>query len=76
MVKKNGLINENKIVIKMLPIFYQVQRQKYLSQPQLITGKLLIWLLQSQKQVKIERLAATLPLPIQHNSRRRHIQRF
>jgi hypothetical protein len=43
---------------------------------QLITLKLLIWLLQSQKQVKIERLAATLPLPIQQNSRRRHIQRF
>jgi hypothetical protein len=29
-----------------------------------------------QKTVKIERLAATLPLPIQQNSRRRHIQRF
>jgi hypothetical protein len=60
----------------MLPIFYQAQLQKYLSQPQLITLKLLVWLLQSHKQVKIERLAATLPLPIQHNSRRRHIQRF
>jgi len=60
----------------MLPIFYQAQLQKYLSQSQLITLKLLVWLLQSQKQVKIERLAATLPLPIQHNSRRRHIQRF
>jgi hypothetical protein len=60
----------------MLPTFYQVQLQKYLNQSQLITLKLLIWLLQSQKQVKIERLAATLPLPIQQNSRRRHIQRF
>ena len=60
----------------MLPIFYQAQLQKYLSQSQVITLKLLVWLLQSQKQVKIERLAATLPLPIQHNSRRRHIQRF
>jgi hypothetical protein len=60
----------------MLPIFYQAQLQKYLSQSQLITLKLLIWLLQSQKQVKIETLAATLPLPIQQNSRRRHIQRF
>lgn len=47
-----------------------------MSETQLITLKLLIWLLQSQKQVKIERLAATLPLPIQQNSRRRHIQRF
>jgi hypothetical protein len=60
----------------MLPIFYQVQLQKYLSQSQLITLKLLVWLLQSHKQVKIEKLAATLPLPIQQNSRRRHIQRF
>lgn len=60
----------------MLPIFYQAQLEKYLSQSQLITLKLLVWLLQSQKQVKIERLAATLPLPIQQNSRRRHIQRF
>jgi len=60
----------------MLPIFYQAHLQKYLSQSQLITLKLLVWLLQNQKQVKIERLAATLPLPIQQNSRRRHIQRF
>ena len=37
---------------------------------------MLVWLLQEQKQVKIERLAATLPLPIQQNSRRRHLQRF
>lgn len=60
----------------MLPQFYQSHLQKYLSETQLITLKLLIWLLQSQKQVKIERLAATLPLPIHQNSRRRHIQRF
>lgn len=60
----------------MLPQFYQNHLQKYLSKTQLITLKLLVWLLQSQKTVKIERLAATLPLPIQQNSRRRHIQRF
>jgi len=60
----------------MLPQFYQTHLPKYLSESQLITLKLLVWLLQSQKQVKIERLAATLPLPIQQNSRRRHIQRF
>jgi hypothetical protein len=60
----------------MLPQFYQTHLQKYLSEPQIITLKLLVWLLQSHKQVKIERLAATLPLPIQQNSRRRHIQRF
>ena len=60
----------------MLPQFYQSHLEKYLSTPQLITLKLLVWLLQSHKQVKIERLSATLPLPIQQNSRRRHIQRF
>ena len=60
----------------MLAQFYQSHLQKYLSESQLITLKLLVWLLQNQKQVKIERLAATLPLPIQQNSRRRHIQRF
>ncbi len=60
----------------MLPTFYQTLLQKYLTQSQLITLKMLIWLLQHQKQVRIERLAATLPLPIQQNSRRRHLQRF
>ena len=37
---------------------------------------MLVWLLQSQKQVRIERLAATLQLPILESSRCRHIQRF
>ena len=60
----------------MLPQFYQSHLQKYLSETQLITLKLLVWLLQSQKQVEIERLAATQHEPIQQNSRRRHIQRF
>ena len=60
----------------MLPSFYQKFLVKYLNPAQLITLKMLVWLLQSQKQVKIERLAATLPLPILENSRRRHIQRF
>lgn len=74
--KKERSYYFNKTVNNILPEFYQIHLQKYLSQTQLITLKLLVWLLQSQKQVKIERLAATLPLPIQHNSRRRHIQRF
>lgn len=60
----------------MLPSFYQKFLEKYLNQSQLITLKMLVWLLQNQKQVRIERLAATLPLPIQQNSRRRHLQRF
>jgi hypothetical protein len=60
----------------MMPSFYQKYLERYLLPAQLITLKMLVWLLQSQKQVRIERLAATLPLPILENSRRRHIQRF
>ncbi len=60
----------------MLPLFYQTFLEKYLNPSQLITLKILVWLLQNQKQGKIERLAATLPLPIKYNSRRRHLQRF
>jgi hypothetical protein len=37
---------------------------------------MLVWGLQTQKEVRIERLAANLPLPIQENSRRPHLQRF
>jgi hypothetical protein len=47
----------------MLASFYQNFLEKYLNKAQLITLKMLVWLLQNQKQVKIERLAATLPLP-------------
>jgi hypothetical protein len=37
---------------------------------------MLVWLLQTQKEVRIERLVVTLQLPILQSSRRRHIQRF
>jgi hypothetical protein len=57
----------------MLPSFYHDLLQKYLTPAQLLTLKMLVWLLQSQKQVRIERLAAALPLPILQSSRRRHI---
>ncbi|HEY9295731.1 MAG TPA: hypothetical protein VIQ31_05050 [Phormidium sp.] len=57
----------------MLPSFYQKYLERYLKPAQLITLKMLVWLLQSQKQVRLERLAANLPLPILENSRRRHI---
>ena len=60
----------------MLPSFYQEILEKYLTHRQLITLKMLVWVLQTQKEVRIERLAANLPLPIRENSRRRHIQRF
>ncbi|HEY9299139.1 MAG TPA: hypothetical protein VIQ31_22830 [Phormidium sp.] len=60
----------------MLPSFYHSLLEKYLSPPQLLTLQMLVWLLQTQKEVRIERLAATLQLPILQSSRRRHIQRF
>ena len=60
----------------MLPSFYHSLLEKYLTPTQLLTLKMLVWLLQTQKEVRIERLAATLQLPILQSSRRRHIQRF
>jgi hypothetical protein len=60
----------------MLPLFYHSILEKYLTPAQLLTLQMLVWLLQSQKQVRIERLAATLQLPILQRSRRRHIKRF
>jgi hypothetical protein len=60
----------------MFPSFYHEILEKYLTPAQLLTLQMLVWLLQSQKQVRIERLAASLPLPILQSSRRRHIQRF
>jgi hypothetical protein len=39
----------------MLALFYQNFLEKYLNKAQLITLKMLVWLLQNQKQVKIEK---------------------
>ncbi|WP_250126496.1 IS4 family transposase [Chroococcidiopsis sp. CCMEE 29] len=60
----------------MLPRFYQTHLQKQLSANQYILLNLLVELLQGQKQVRLERLAANLPLPILFESRRRQLQRF
>lgn len=60
----------------MLPRFYQTYVQKQLSANQYILLNLLVELLQGQKQVRLERLAANLPLPILFESRRRQLQRF
>ena len=60
----------------MLPQLYQTCLQNYLTPSQLVTLEMLIWLLQIHKQIKLERLAANLPIPILYQSRRRHWQRF
>jgi len=61
---------------KMLPSFYQNHLQNYFNKSEFLTLQILVWLLQFHKQVRIERLAATLPIPILFESRRRLIQRF
>ncbi len=60
----------------MLPDLYLTPLQSQLSASQLLTLEMLVWLLQFHKQIRIERLAACLPLPILYESRRRHVQRF
>lgn len=60
----------------MLPEFYQTCLRSQLSASQLHTLEILVWLLQFHRQVRIERLAACMPLPILFESRRRHLQRF
>lgn len=56
--------------------YYQTHFKNYLTQSELLTLQLLIWLLQVHKQVKIERLAACMPIPILYESRRKKIQRL
>ena len=55
---------------------HQSQIEKYLTKSQYLTLELLIWLLQVHKEVRIERLASYLPIPILYESRRKKIQRF
>ncbi len=77
MVKKSGsLFLTRPLKQKMLPELYLTSLHSQLSASQLLTLEMLLWLLQFQKQVRIERLAACLPLPILYESRRRHVQRF
>ena len=60
----------------MLPELYLNCLASQLSASQVLTLKMLVWLLQFHKQVRIERLATCLPLPVLYESRRRHVQRF
>ena len=60
----------------MFPQFYQIHLQQQLKNTEYLTLKILVYLLQSQKQVSIESLATLMPYPIQFESRRRSVQRF
>lgn len=62
--------------MKTLPRFYQTHFQSQLTRAQFLILEILINLLQSQKQVRLERLARVFPYPITLDSRRRKLQRF
>jgi hypothetical protein len=49
----------------MLPQFYQIHLEKQLKPAEYLTLKILVYLLQSKKQVNIELLATLMPYPIQ-----------
>jgi hypothetical protein len=60
----------------MLPTFYQTHLKKQLTHAQFILLTILLSLIQSEKQVRLERLARVFPYPITAESRRRKLQRF
>jgi hypothetical protein len=60
----------------MLPEFYQTHLQNQLKRADYLILTILINLLQSIKQVNLEKLATAFPLPILFESRRRKLQRF
>lgn len=60
----------------MLPIFYQNHLKSQLNLAEYLLLKILIHLLQSIKEVTLEKLANALPLAIKFQSRRKRIQRF
>lgn len=62
--------------MKMLPLSYQTHLQSQLNRAEYLLLIMLVNLLQSLKQVKLETLATALPLPITFESRRKKIQRF
>jgi len=60
----------------MLPTFYQTHLQTQLTRTQLILLTILLDLIQSEKQVRLERLVRVFPYPITAESRPRKLQRF
>ncbi|MGB5637187.1 MAG: IS4 family transposase [Waterburya sp.] len=60
----------------MLPRFYLDYLKTYFPDSELLTLQILVWLLQTHRQVRLERLASSFPYPIKCESRRKKIQRF
>lgn len=71
MVKRDRSTFVNKTYqMTILPVFYQTHLQSQLNRAQYLTLTILISLLQSIKQVRLEALANAFPLRIQFESRR------
>ena len=60
----------------MIPTFYLIHLKKQLSSAQCKLIEILLPLIQSEKQVRLERLSRVFPYPITTESRRRKLQRF
>jgi len=60
----------------MILTFYQTHLQKYLTPSQFLVMTILLSLIQSEKQVRLERLSRVFPYLITAESRRRKLQRF
>ncbi|UNU24961.1 IS4 family transposase [Microcoleus vaginatus] len=60
----------------MIPTFYQTHLKKQLTKAQFLVMTTLLSVMQSEKQVRLERLARVFPYPITTESRRRKLQRF
>ena len=60
----------------MLPTFYQTHLQKQLTQAQFILLTILLNLIQSEKQVRLEKLVRVFPYPITTESLARQITKI
>jgi hypothetical protein len=60
----------------MLPLFYQTHLQQHLTRTQFLVLSILLNLLQSSRQVKLEQLDRVFPYPITALCRRRKLQSF
>ncbi|MEG4345106.1 hypothetical protein QUB70_17790 [Microcoleus sp. A003_D6] len=60
----------------MIPTFYQTHLKKQLTKAQFLVMTILLPVMQSEKQVRLERLARVFPCPIATESRRKKLQRF
>ena len=77
MVKKDrSEIVNTTYQFKILPELYQKYLKNLLSESQLLFLNLVVIIRQDIKNVKLEKIAESLPLPIKCNSRRKKLQIF